>query len=104
MRQSFWANFSTSILTILFLSSQKETHSHGRHTFKWTILFKMYLVWCFHLFSRYFSTFSEVLAGLHGFFDDMAGEVSDSDDSIMDEEMSDDDDADVDALLFFPDF
>ena len=34
----------------------------------------------------------------------MAGDVSDSDDSIMDEEMSDDDDADVDALLFFPDF
>lgn len=48
--------------------------------------------------------FTEVLAGLHGFFDDMAGDVSDSDDSIMDEEMSDDDDGDVDALLFFPDF
>ena len=62
------------------------------------------LIYVYCLPTISFSTFTEVLAGLHGFFDDMAGDVSDSDDSIMDEEMSDDDDADVDALLFFPDF
>ena len=31
-----------------------------------------------------------MLAGLQGFFDDMGGDVSDSDDSIMDEEMEED--------------
>ena len=36
------------------------------------------------------SDFFEVLAGLQGFFDDMGGDVSDSDDSIMDEEMEED--------------
>ena len=86
----------------IFYPHAKETYSHG-HTFKWTTFSKSNssIDICLPIF---FSPFTEVLAGLHGFFDDMAGDVSDSDDSIMDEEMSDDDDADVDALLFFPDF